>query len=264
MQVIIVRTAEDVAAKAADIIVSQLARKPESVLGLATGSTPVATYGCLIDRCKRGEVSFSACHTVNLDEYLGLPSTHRQSYRSFMNEKLFSHIDIRPECTHIPDGQAPDPEAECQRYESTIAALGGVDLQLLGIGRNGHIGFNEPTSSLASRTRVKTLTPDTVAANARFFAADEFQPRLAITMGIGTIMEADEILLLATGNAKSEAVANMIEGPVSAACPASALQFHPRVSVVLDEEAASGLALRDFYHYTEQQAQRLAADRLPD
>lgn len=258
MQVIIVKTAAEVATRAATAISQQLSTRPDSVLGLATGSTPVATYEVLIRHCQHREVSFSQCRTFNLDEYLGLGPEHPQSYRRFMNEKLFSHVDMRPENTHIPDGLTDDPEGECQRYESAITELGGIDLQLLGLGHNGHIGFNEPTSSLASRTRVKTLTPDTVAANARFFGPDEVQPRLALTMGIGTIMEAREILLLATGEGKAAAVAGMVEGPVSAACPASALQYHPKVRVLMDEAAASQLKLRDFYTYTEEQARRLS------
>lgn len=258
MQVVIVKTATEVAQFAADRVAAQLQRKPDSVLGLATGATPVATYELLIEQYRQGRLSFAGCHTCNLDEYLGLGPEHPQSYHRFMQDKLFNHIDVLPEQTHLPDGLAADPEAECQRYENLIRQLGGVDLQLLGIGRNGHIGFNEPMSSLGSRTRIKTLTPDTVEANARYFRPDEFQPQLALTMGIGTIMEARQVLLLATGEAKADAVAAMVEGPVAARCPASALQFHPTACVVLDEAAAAGLTRKSFYQYVEAQARALA------
>lgn len=258
MQIVILPDADQVADYAAHTVVDQIDAKPDSVLGLATGSTPGATYDRLIQLCQAGRVSFRAVRTFNLDEYLGLPPDHPQSYRYFMDRALFRHIDIRPESTHVPDGLADDPQQACDAYERDLRAAGGIDLQLLGLGRNGHIGFNEPTSSLASRTRVKTLAPATVRDNARFFDADEFQPELSITMGIGTIMEARAVMLLATGEHKAEAVARMVEGAVSAACPASVLQFHPRTLVVVDEAAGQSLALKEFYQYTEQQAQRLA------
>lgn len=257
MQVVILPDENHVAEYAADVIVRQIQIKPDSTLGLATGSTPQSTYARLIQRYFAGHVRFRAVQTFNLDEYLGLAPNHPQSYRYFMDEVLFRHIDIAPENTHVPNGLAIDPKKACAAYEQSIKAAGGIDLQLLGLGRNGHIGFNEPTSSLASRTRVKTLTPATVKDNARFFKANEFQPQLSVTMGIGTIMEASFVMLLATGEHKANAVARMIEGAVSAACPASALQFHPKTVVVVDEAAAKTLALKEFYQYTEQQEERL-------
>ena len=257
MKVIILPDAQAVAEYAAVQIQQQIARRADSVLGLATGSTPLHTYAQLIERVRRGELSFRAVRTFNLDEYLGLAADHPQSYRSFMDQHLFSHIDINRENTYVPDGMAADPQQACADYELAIRAAGGIDLQLLGLGRNGHIGFNEPSSSLGSRTRIKTLTAATIADNARFFRPDEFQPHLSITMGIGTILEARQITLLATGESKGPAVQAMIEGAISAACPASILQMHPNVTVVIDEAAAQQLTMRDFYQHIEQENQRL-------
>lgn len=257
MQIVILDTPEAVANYGADQFVARLKKKPQAILGLATGSTPIALYRELIRRYQAGDVSFAQARSFNLDEYLGLSGDHPQSYRHFMNSELFSQIDIDPANTQVPDGAATDPLAACDRYEAAIKNAGGIDLQLLGIGRNGHIGFNEPSSSLASRTRVKTLTPDTVEANKRFFKTDEFQPNLAITMGIGTIMEARHILLLATGEGKADAIREAVEGPVAARCPASILQMHPRATLVLDRAAAKGLKDVDFYEYIERENQRL-------
>lgn len=257
MQIVILDTPDAVADYGARQFIELLRAKPAAVLGLATGSTPIALYRELIRRHQAGEVSFAKARTFNLDEYLGLAGDHPQSYRHFMDRELFERIDIDPANTRVPDGAAEDPLAACDAYEAAIKDAGGIDLQLLGIGRNGHIGFNEPSSSLASRTRVKTLTPDTVEANKRFFKADEFQPNLAITMGIGTIMEARRILLLATGEGKAEAVREAVEGPVAARCPASILQMHPRATLVLDKAAAKGLKDVDFYEYIERENQRL-------
>lgn len=257
MQIVILDTPEQVANYGADRFADQLKNKPDSVLGLATGSTPIALYNALIARVKRGELSFAKAQTFNLDEYLGLAGTHPQSYRFFMNEHLFRHLDIDLANTAVPDGATEEPMVACDEYEAAIQAAGGIDLQLLGIGRNGHIGFNEPSSSLASRTRVKTLTPDTVKANQRFFKAGEFQPHLSITMGIGTIMEARQILLLATGESKAAAVRATVEGPLAARCPASILQMHPKARLVLDRAAASQLEDVAFYQYIEQENQRL-------
>lgn len=259
MQVVILPQPLDVAHYAADFISRQIRQKPGSVLGLATGSTPIATYQALIEQCRSGAVSFAQVSTFNLDEYLGIPDTHPQSYRHFMNEELFSHIDIDLARTHVPDGMARNPADTCAQYEAAIQEAGGIDLQLLGLGRNGHIGFNEPSSSLASRTRIKTLTPATVADNARFFGPDEFQPHLSITMGIGTIMEARKVLLLATGDSKASAVKTMVEGALSAACPATILQMHPQATVVLDSAAAAQLEMREFYQYIEHENQKLQA-----
>ncbi|WLD58791.1 glucosamine-6-phosphate deaminase [Salinispirillum sp. LH 10-3-1] len=263
MQVVILPQPFDVAQYAADFISKQIRHKPSSVLGLATGSTPIATYQALIELVRQGAVSFQHVHTFNLDEYLGIPATHPQSYRHFMNEELFNHIDIDVARTQVPDGMSNDPIQACTRYEQAIQDAGGIDLQLLGLGRNGHIGFNEPSSSLASRTRIKTLTPATVADNARFFAPGEFQPHLSITMGIGTIMEARKILLLATGDTKASAVKTMVEGALSAACPATILQMHPQATVVLDSAAASLLEMREFYQYIEHENQKLQANGRP-
>lgn len=257
MQIVILDTPEQVASYGADRFAKQLNNKPDSVLGLATGSTPIALYNALIARVKRSELSFAKARTFNLDEYLGLAGTHPQSYRYFMNEHLFRHLDIDLANTAVPDGATEEPLAACDAYEVAIKAAGGIDLQLLGIGRNGHIGFNEPSSSLASRTRVKTLTPDTVKANQRFFDDGEFQPHLSITMGIGTIMEARQVLLLATGENKAAAVRATVEGPLAARCPASILQMHPKATLVLDRAAASQLEDVAFYQYIEQENQRL-------
>lgn len=257
MQIVILDTPEQVASYGADRFAEQLNNKPDSVLGLATGSTPIALYNALIARVKRSELSFAKARTFNLDEYLGLAGTHLQSYRYFMNEHLFRHLDIDLANTAVPDGATEEPLAACDAYEAAIKAAGGIDLQLLGIGRNGHIGFNEPSSSLASRTRVKTLTPDTVKANQRFFDDGEFQPHLSITMGIGTIMEARQVLLLATGESKAAAVRATVEGPLAARCPASILQMHPKATLVLDRAAASQLEDVAFYQYIEQENQRL-------
>jgi glucosamine-6-phosphate deaminase len=261
MQIVILDTPEQVASYGADRFADQLHHKPDSVLGLATGSTPIALYQALIRRVQRNELSFARARTFNLDEYLGLADTHPQSYRYFMNEHLFRHLDIDLARTSVPDGATRDPMAACDAYEQAIRQAGGIDLQLLGIGHNGHIGFNEPSSSLASRTRVKTLTPDTVRANRRFFKDGEFQPHLSITMGIGTIMEARQILLLATGESKAAAVRSTVEGPLAARCPASILQMHPRATLVLDRASASQLEDVAFYQYIEQENQRLPGSR---
>lgn len=231
----------------AGLIAARLTRQPGTVLGLATGGTMEAVYRRLIALHRAGRASFAGATSFNLDEYVGLPPDHPCSYWHYMRERLFAHVDIDPTRTHLPHGDAPDASAEATRYEAAIHAAGNIGLQLLGLGTNGHIGFNEPTSSLASDTRIKTLTHATRLSNARFFAQFDDVPRLAITMGIGTILRAGEVLLLALGPGKSEAVARMVEGPVSAACPASALQMHRKVTVVLDEAAASQLALRSYY-----------------
>lgn len=257
MKVVILENADAVAAYGADIFTRQLNAKPDSVLGLATGSTPVALYQHLAEACRVGAVSFAQAYSFNLDEYLGLPSDHPQSYRYFMNHNFFDHIDINLRNTRVPDGQAANPLAACADYEAAIAAQGGIDIQLLGIGRNGHIGFNEPASSLASRTRIKTLTKATIDDNSRFFGPDEYQPHLSITMGIGTIMEARRIVLLATGAGKAEAIKATVEGPVTASCPASILQMHPAATIIIDEAAANGLWDKEFFKHIERENQHL-------
>ncbi|MFA0774627.1 MAG: hypothetical protein THHGLFOP_000123 [Candidatus Fervidibacter sp.] len=257
MEVIILPDAESVGKEAARQIAALIRRKPNAVLGLATGSTPIPCYRELIRMHKEEGLDFSHVTTFNLDEYYPIDPRHPQSYRRFMDEQLFNHINIDKARTFIPYGLAPDPFEHCRWYEEQIKAAGGIDLQILGIGHNGHIAFNEPGSSLASRTRVKTLTPETIEANARFFDRPEDVPRYAITMGIGTILEARKIILLATGEGKADAVAQAIEGPVTSMCPASALQLHPRVTFILDEAAASKLQRKDYYRYVHEMAEAL-------
>lgn len=256
MQVVIVHSAQQAALQAAQYCANHLNTKPNSVLGLATGSTPVALYQVLIDMHQTGSLSFHLAHSFNLDEYIGIAPDHPQSYRHFMDKHLFQHIDINLENTFVPNGTI-DPIVASREYEAQIAALGGIDLQILGLGRNGHIGFNEPSSSLASRTRAKTLTHATLQDNSRFFKPDEFQPSLAITMGIGTILEARQVLLIATGDAKAQAVKDCIEGPLSASCPASALQMHPNTKIILDNQAASLLEHREYYEQVKLETQIL-------
>ncbi len=252
MRVVILEDADAVSKRAADIFCQTLRAKPDAVLGLATGGTPLATYHELVRRCQAGQVSFSAATSFNLDEYVGLPENHPQSYRQFMHENLFSKTDFRPGSTHLPRGSTEDFAAASREYEEKIVSAGGIDLQLLGIGTDGHIAFNEPGSSLASRTRIKALTKQTRSDNARFFDSIDEVPRLSITVGIGTILDAKRIVLLATGASKASAVRAFIEGPVSAQLPASALQMHADVTVVLDEPAAAWLARADYYRQVEE------------
>jgi glucosamine-6-phosphate deaminase len=226
---------------------------------LATGSTPVALYQKLIAANQNGKVSFKKSSSFNLDEYLGLEGDHPQSYRYFMQQQLFDHIDIDPTQTFVPAGNTDDPIEACRHYEEMIREKGGIDIQLLGIGSNGHIGFNEPSSGLMSRTRVKTLAPATIRDNARFFSSDEEQPHLSITMGIGTILDSHQTVLLATGEAKAEAIAATVEGPLTASCPASALQMHPNAVIVIDEGAASQLKNTEFYKHVERENLKLKA-----
>lgn len=225
----------------------QIMRKPESVLGFATGGTMEALYAELIRLHRHQALSFAGVRSFNLDEYLGLSGTHSHSYSHYMHQHLFDHVNIQPQHIHLLQGDAADPVVEAQAYEQRIQSVDGIDLQLLGLGENGHIGFNEPSSSLASRTRVKRLAPDTLAANQRYFSADISQPTHALTMGIGTIMDARQVVMLALGTKKADAVAHMIEGPISARWPASVLQMHPQTTVILDAPAAQHLACRDYY-----------------
>lgn len=244
MRVLVTKTREEMGKVAAARIAERMRTKPHCVLGLATGSTPVPLYQELIRLHREEKLDFSTTITFNLDEYLGLEPTHEQSYRHFMNRELFDHIDIQKANTHIPNGKAADTEGHCLLYEALIEDVGGIDIQVLGIGANGHIGFNEPGSSLASRTRVVDLTEQTIQVNSRFFASIEEVPRGAITMGIGTILEADSLLVLASGANKADAIAAALEGPVGIHCPASALQLHPDVTFVVTEDAATGLTLQ--------------------
>lgn len=225
--------------KAANILSAHVILKPDSVLGLATGSTPIGMYKQLIDWYNKGDIDFSQVHTVNLDEYLGLAPTHDQSYRYFMQTNLFDHVNVPPENTNVPNGLAPDPEAECARYNQVIAGLGGIDVQVLGMGHNGHIGFNEPEEAFELETHVVDLTDNTIDANARFFASRDEVPRQAITMGIKSIMQARHILVVVSGADKAEIVKKAFFGPVTPKVPASILQMHPHVSLVADEAALS-------------------------
>ena len=225
--------------RAANLISAEVIRKPDCVLGLATGSTPVGTYRQLAAWNQKGDFSFKDVRTVNLDEYLGLPPTHDQSYRYFMQENLFDKIDIPFEHTHVPDGMAADPEQECRRYDELVRSLGYADMQLLGLGQNGHIGFNEPGDCFRKETHVVELTQNTIEANARFFENEAAVPKKAITMGIGCIMAAHRVLLVASGANKAEAVYRTVCGPITPQCPASILQLHNDVVIVGDEEALS-------------------------
>jgi glucosamine-6-phosphate deaminase len=230
---------EEMSIEAAKIVADRIRRKPNLVLGLATGSTPLGLYKELIRMHKQEGLSFSKVTTFNLDEYVGLTHTHDQSYYYFMWENLFKHIDINPRYIHVPDGMANDVEAHCEWYDNEIKKWGGVDIQILGIGGNGHIAFNEPGSSLGSRTRIKTLTEETIKDNARFFKNLSEVPRLAITMGIGTIMESKELIMLANKANKADAVKAAVEGPITAMVPASILQMHRKAYVIVDKDAAS-------------------------
>jgi glucosamine-6-phosphate deaminase len=250
MEIIIQPSAAEASVIAARLIARLVREKPDCVLGLATGSTPIATYRELIRLHREERLDFSRVRTFNLDEYVGLPAEHPQSYHAFMQEQLFGQINVPAARRHIPNGMAKDVVLECARYEAAMRSAGGIDLQLLGIGSDGHIGFNEPTSSLASRTRIKTLTERTRQDNARFFDGDLTQvPMHCITMGVGTIMESRQVLLLAFGANKAEAIAEAVEGPISAMNPASILQMHPVAKCLMDEAAAGNLRKREYYRY---------------
>ena len=228
--------------RAAAVTAAQVVSKPDCVLGLATGSTPIGAYRQLVEWYKSGDLSFAQVHSVNLDEYVGLAPTHDQSYRYFMQHNLFDHVDIVPENTNVPSGLAADAAAECARYEDVVKALGYADLQLLGLGRNGHIGFNEPCDHFPVATHLVDLAESTIEANARFFASADDVPRQALSMGIGTIMRARKILVVVSGADKAEAVAKAVFGPVTPEVPASILQLHPDVTLVADEAAMSKAA----------------------
>ena len=261
MEVIILKDAGKVAEEGARRVCTLVRQRPNAVLGLATGTTPIAMYKKLIVHYQAGNISFSKITTFNVDEYLGLAPDNPQSYRSFMNRELFDHIDIDGKSTHLPTcRETENPETIGRLYEKKIKSVGGIDLQVLGIGSNGHIGFNEPTSSLSSRTRVKTLSEKTVSDNSRLFDSNEYQPALAITMGIATIMDARQILLLATGYNKSDAVSKMIEGPVTSRWPASVLQLHRKATILLDGAAASKLELQDYYKWVDEQNTELLSN----
>ncbi len=250
MEIIIQPTPSAGSVIAARIIAKLVRSKPDCVLGLATGSTPLATYRELVRMHREESLDFSKVTTFNLDEYVGLPPEHPQSYHAFMGENLFRHINVAPGNIHIPDGTAGDVSAECARYEASIIAAGGIDVQLLGIGTDGHIGFNEPTSSLASRTRIKTLTEQTRADNARFFDGDLAKvPVHCITMGVGTIMDCRQVVMLAFGANKAQAIAEAVEGPITSMNPASVLQMHPVAKCIIDQPAAGKLSKTDYYRW---------------
>src|SRR5262245_46555131 len=259
MRVIVEKDRDGVSRRAATFVAALVRRKPTCVLGLATGSTPLGMYGELIRMHREEGLDFSRVVTFNLDEYVGLAGSHPQSYRHFMQTNLFDHINVDPRDTHVPDGRALDFEAYCEQYERMIVEEGGIDLQVLGIGSDGHIAFNEPGSSLGSRTRLKTLTEETVRDNARFFGSEKDVPRLAITMGVGTILESRQCVLLAAGDAKARAIRDTIEGPITAQVTASALQLHRDVIAVLDQDAARLLERRDYYREVEQAQASLQA-----
>lgn len=254
MEIVVCKTAAEASRKAAAVITAAVKKNPKTVLGLATGSTPVKMYAEMAKAVEAGEVSYAAVKSWNLDEYVGLGPDHEQSYRWFMDRNLFDKIDIKRSNTHVLDGLAKDFKKECERYEAQIKKAGGIDIQVLGIGSDGHIAFNEPGTSLSGRTGLVYLTPSTIKDNARlFFKGKESEvPTMALSMGVGTICEARKIILLAFGKNKAAAVKGMVEGGVSQFCTASALQFHPDAWVFCDEEAASGLKLKKYYAWRSQ------------
>jgi glucosamine-6-phosphate deaminase len=256
MQVVIVPTPEEVGRIAAAKIAKIVREQPDAVLGVATGSSPLAIYRELARRAASGELDFSSVRAFALDEYVGLPLDHPQSYHTVIRTEVVEPLGMKPALVHVPDGAADDIRRACEDYERMIREVGGVDIQILGIGANGHIGFNEPSSSFASRTRIKTLAPKTRADNARFFDSPDEVPTHCLTQGLATILDARRLVLVAQGEAKADAVARMVEGPLTSMCPGSALQLHPDATVVVDEAAGSRLELAEYYRYTY--------DNLPD
>jgi len=253
MEVTICKDYDEVSRLAAQIVASTVRAVPDAVLGFATGSSPLGLYKELIRMHKEEGLDFSQVTTFNLDEYYGLPGDHPQSYRYFMNENLFKHINVPMEQTHVPDGTAEDWAKACEEYEDLIEEMGGIDVQILGIGSDGHIAFNEPGSSLGSRTRRVYLTEQTIADNARFFERREDVPTSAISMGVGTILEAATCVMVVTGANKAPALAAAVEGPVTCMNTASALQWHPDTWVFCDEAAAADLEMRDYYNWIRKQ-----------
>ena len=240
MNIIVCKNYEEMSLKGAEIVAAQIKSNPETVLGLATGSTPEGMYAKLAEMCANGEISFKGVKTANLDEYYPIVPENDQSYRYFMNKNLFDKVDIDKKNTNVPDGTAPDPDAEGKRYDAMIENLGGIDLQVLGIGRNGHIGFNEPDSELVRGTHLTALTQSTIEANSRFFASIDEVPKQAITMGLGTIMKAKKILLLASGKNKHEAIAHLLGDRIDPQVPATLLKVHPDVIILCDKAAYEG------------------------
>jgi glucosamine-6-phosphate deaminase len=250
MEIIILPNATEVGRVAAAKIASIVSRKPSAVIGLATGSSPQGIYTDLERRVRAGEISFAEARGFALDEYVGIPLEHPESYASVIARDVVAPLGFEPSRVRVPDGRAADIEFAAKEYDAAIRAAGGIDIQILGIGANGHIGFNEPTSSFASRTRIKTLAPDTRAANARFFDSIDQVPTHCMTQGLGTILEARNLVLVAQGEGKAAAIAGAVEGPLSAMVPGSALQLHEHATVVVDEAAASQLTLGDYYRWT--------------
>ena len=249
--------------EAARMVANAVRRNPALRLGLATGSTMLAMYQELVRLHQRESLDFSKVITFNLDEYLGLSSNHPQSFHKFMQENFFAHVDVDPSNIHIPDGSIKgNYEQYCASYEEAIRNAGGIDLQILGIGRNGHVGFNEPTSSLGSRTRLKVLSKETIQDNRKFFSSEDEIPQCAITMGIGTILESKRILLLATGSSKAAAIAKAIEGPLTASVTASALQLHSDVTFIIDREAGAELRQQEYYQRVLEMTAVLTPERL--
>ena len=238
MKIIVTKNYEELSKVAANEMADVVKSNPSAVLGLATGGSPIGMYKELIRMNEAGEIDFSKVTTVNLDEYVGLSGDHPQSYRYFMNDNLFNHINIDKNNTYVPNGLAEDVEAECKNYDNKIAELGGTDIQLLGIGNNGHIAFNEPDENLVSGTHLTSLTQDTIEANARFFDSIDEVPKTALTMGLGGIMKSKKIIVIASGESKAEAVKAMVSGKISTNMPASMLQMHRDVTIVIDEAAA--------------------------
>lgn len=248
MEILIQDSAATAATLTAAIVAKRLRAKPDLVLGCATGRTMESVYDKLARLHQEG-LDFSECRTFNLDEYVGLEMNDSRSYHAYMRERLFERVNLNPANTHLPDGTAPDLEAEARRYEAQIALAGGIDLQLLGLGEAGHIGFNEPLSSLMSRTREKALTLTTREQNAAFFGGADNVPTRALTMGVGTILEAREIIMVVTGAKKASILAKATEGPITAMISATALQLHPNCKVIVDEAAASELHGQDYYRW---------------
>ena len=249
MEVIIQPNQEAAAGLVARIVARELRANPHLVLGLATGQTMECVYRHIVRLHQTEKLDFSLCRTFNLDEYVGLFPSDPTSYRYYMNHHLFRHVNIDLRNTYLPNGLATDLDEECRHYEATIQRFGGIDLQLLGIGKAGHIGFNEPLSALCSRTRVKALTPTTLKQNAAAFGGEANMPRRAITMGVGTILECRRCLLLATGESKAKVIAQAVEGPITSMISASALQLHRRATVIVDESAAGNLVEKDYYRW---------------
>lgn len=263
MLLILKESPEEVGREAARVVANAVRRNPALRLGLATGNTTVGMYRELVRLYRDQKLDFSRVVTFNLDEYLGLASSHPHSFHYFMQQNFFAHVNVPPDNIHIPDGGiAGGYEQYCASYEDAIRRAGGIDLQVLGIGRNGHVGFNEPTSSLGSRTRLKVLSKETIEDNRRFFAAEEKPPQCAITMGIGTILEARRIVLLASGSSKAAAIAKAIEGPLTASVTASALQLHSDVTFIVDREAGAQLKQQEYYQHVLEMTAILTPERL--